>query len=73
LPRKLYKCNQKLIFWSPLQFLGLLSYIVAGLSICVIANGPWGKHNLGSQAGQRVMIALIVACQAAVAMPAIFG
>jgi hypothetical protein len=35
------------------KFVGLLSYMVGGLAICSVVNGPWGKGNLGGLQGQR--------------------
>jgi len=45
--------------------------VVGGLAICAVVNGPWGKSNLGGQAGQRAVTALILAGQAAVVVPAL--
>ena len=49
----------------------MLSYIVGGLAICSVVNGPWGKSNLGGQAGQRAVTAIILAGQAAVVLPSL--
>ena len=53
------------------KVLGMLSYIIGGLAICSVVNGPWGKGNLGGQAGQRAVTAMILAGQAAVVVPSL--
>jgi hypothetical protein len=41
------------------KWLGMLSYVTAGLTILNIVNAPWGKFNLGPQGQKAVRFCMI--------------